>query len=307
MPQQAADTQQHGGPGPQDQPEPDWKPLADDELRSYHANGYLHLRGLFDAEEVARGREVLRTAQEQNTPTISHHESFTDRTHTLRVRNAIAHHPELAEFLDHPGLIGPLTSVLGMSVHVLGTEIFIRGTHDEPLESWHTDGGEYLQQVRLADTSLNLQVKAQIFLSDTSEDLTGNFLLIPGSHRRMPRKTTPNCYIEELNTPFERGEMPSDAVTVHAAPGDILLFPYSLWHAVAKNTRRPRETFIFRYGHLWHRPHDYLQQPPEVLERMSPRLRRMFGDFGDDVHPTDYYKPPAQRSVMAGGARAEKR
>ncbi|MET7685086.1 phytanoyl-CoA dioxygenase family protein [Streptomyces sp. NPDC005423] len=302
MHQQAADAQR--AEGTEETPVPDWKPLSDDELRSYRANGYLHLRGLFDAGAVERGREILRTAQERATPTIEHHESFTDRAHTLRVRDAIAHHPELAEFLDHPGLIGPLASVLGMSVQVLGTEIFIRGLHEEPLESWHTDGGEYLQRVRLSGASSDLQVKAQVFLSDTSEDDSGNFLMIPGSHHRMPRKTVPNCYIEELNGPFERGELPSDAVTVRAAPGDVLLFPYSLWHAVARNTRQPRQTFIFRYGQLWHRPHDYLQQPPEVLARMSPRLRRMFGDFGDDPHPTDFYKPPAQQRVMAQGASA---
>lgn len=51
----------------------------------------------------------------------------------------------------------------------------------------------------------------------------------------------------------------------------------------------------------WHRPHDHFQQPAEVLDRMSPRLRRMFGDFGDEAHPTDYYKPVDQGDVMAVG------
>ncbi|MGW6741568.1 phytanoyl-CoA dioxygenase family protein [Streptomyces sp. NPDC055025] len=303
MQQQNIQVEDHAG----NVSEGDVTPLSDADLRTYRRDGYLHLRGLFDPEEVARGRQLVKDAREGNTPTITAHESFTDRSHTVRVRDAIAHHPGLGEFLDHPGLIGPLTSVLGPSVQVLGTEIFIRGMHDTPLESWHTDGGEYLQRIRLDEGSISLQVKAQVFLSDTSESESGNFLLIPGSHRLMPRKTVPNCYIEELNEPFERGELPSDAVTVHAAPGDVLLFPYSLWHAVAKNTRRPRETFIFRFGHLWHRPHDYLQQPSEVLATMSPRLRRMFGDFGDDPHPTDFYKPPRQRQVMTLGTAEDRR
>ncbi|MET7900678.1 phytanoyl-CoA dioxygenase family protein [Streptomyces sp. NPDC005355] len=285
----------------------DWVPLSDADRYSYQKNGYLLLRGLFDSAAVRRGRELVRAAHEGSTPSIAAHESFTDRPHTVRVRDAIAHHPGLAEFLDHPGLIGPLVSVLGLSVQVLGTEIFVRAQHDAPLESWHTDGGEHLQRIRLAAESASLQVKAQVFLSDASEDDCGNFLLIPGSHRRMPKKTIPTCYIEELNEPFERGELPDDAVTVHAAPGDVLLFPYSLWHAVARNTRRPRETFIFRYGQLWHRPHDYLQQPPEVLANMSPRLRRMFGDFGADPHPTEFYKPNDQRRVMAGEVEAGRR
>lgn len=284
-------------------PDPDWKPLSDADLERYRRDGYLHLRAAFDPAEVRRGQRLVQDAYEARTPTITTHVSFTDRSHTVRVRDAVAHHPRLAEFLDHPALIGPLVSVLGPSVQILGTEIFIRSTHDAPLESWHTDGGEYLQRVRLTEASLSLQVKAQVFLSDTSDgDDCGNFLLIPGSHRRLPETTIPTCYIDELNEPFERGVMPRDMVTVRAEPGDVLIFPYSLWHAVARNVRRPRRTLIFRYGHLWHRPHDYLTQPPEVLEGMSPRLRRMFGDFGDDPHPTDYYKPNHQLSVMAGGS-----
>lgn len=91
------------------------------------------------------------------------------------------------------------------------------------------------------------------------------------------------CYMEELDEPLRRGVLPPDAIEVKAEPGDVLLFPDSLWHAVAPNTKRVRKTFIFRYGHLWHRPHGDLTQPAEVLDRMSPRLRRMLGDFGD--HP----------------------
>lgn len=283
-------------------PDRDWTPLSESDLEFYRTNGYLHLRGLFDASYVQHGRDLVRKAQETGTPTIASHGSFTDRSHTVRVRNAIAHHPELGDFLDHPGLIGALISVLGLSVQVLGTEIFIRALHETPLEHWHTDGGEYLQRVRVEKESNSLQVKAQVFLSDATEDECGNFLLIPGSHLRMPETTIPTCYIDELNEPFDRGVMPEGGMMVRAAPGDVLLFPYSLWHAVTKNTRRPRETFIFRYGQLWHRPHDYLVQPPEVLDHMSGRLRRMFGDFGDDPHPTDYYKPANQDEVMAFGA-----
>lgn len=276
----------------------DLRLLEPDELAAFHEKGFVHLRGVFDEAAVARGQQIISDALEQETPTISAHGSFTDRSHTRRIRDAIAHHAGLAEFLDHPDLIGPLVSVLGGSVQVLGTEIFVRGLSDTALESWHTDGGEYLQRIRLARGSQSLQVKAQVFLSDVSTTESGNFLLIPGSHELVPSETIPTCYIDELNEPFARGVMPPGAVTILAAPGDVLLFPYSLWHAVAPNTTRPRRTFIFRYGQLWHRPHDYLHQPPAVLDRMSPRLRRMFGDFGPTVHPTDYYKPGDQAAIM---------
>ncbi|MET8101552.1 hypothetical protein ABZV29_34670 [Streptomyces sp. NPDC005236] len=87
----------------------------------------------------------------------------------------------------------------------------------------------------------------------------------------------------------------------HAGFADRTHTVPSLWHVVVPNKIQERKTLILRYGHLWHRPHDYVQQPAEVLERMSPRLRRMSGDFGDNVHPTDYCKSVDQGDVMAVG------
>jgi ectoine hydroxylase-related dioxygenase (phytanoyl-CoA dioxygenase family) len=279
----------------------DWQPLTEEQIEHYERHGYLHLRGAFDPDEVARGLAVIDDVVSRGAATIENHASFTDRSHTIRVRDAVARTTGLDYFLDHPALIGPLCTLLNNSVQILGTEIFVRSLQAEALEYWHTDGGEYLQRVQLAPGSTSLQVKAQIFLTDVTESDSGNFLLIPGSHRKVPTDTNALCYMEDLDEPLRRGVLPDDAVEVKAAAGDMLIFPYSLWHAVAPNRTRERKTFILRYGHLWHRPHDYLTQPAEILERMSPRLRRMFGDFGPHVHPTDYYKPLDQGDVMAQG------
>ncbi|MFF7591306.1 phytanoyl-CoA dioxygenase family protein [Kitasatospora purpeofusca] len=281
--------------------ERDWTPLTDEQFESYEQNGYLHLKGLFSPEEVERGLAVIDEVVADGARTIENHASFTDRAHTVRVRDAVARTAGMDYFLDHPKLVGPLMSLLAGSVQLLGTEIFVRSLQDEALEYWHTDGGEYLQQLRLVHGSPSLQIKAQVFFTDTTKSDSGNFLLVPGSHRKVPTDRTALCYIEELDEPLRQGVLPDDALEVKAAPGDVLIFPYSLWHAVAPNKVQERKTFILRYGHLWHRPHDYLQQPAEVLDRMSPRLRRMFGDFGDQVHPTDYYKPVDQGDVMAVG------
>ncbi|WAU78288.1 phytanoyl-CoA dioxygenase family protein (plasmid) [Streptomyces sp. Qhu-G9] len=280
----------------------DWSPLSDEERKLYEEQGYLHLKGLFTADEVDRGLKVVDEALAADNTHVSEHASFADYDHTVRVRDAVSFLPGLDYFLDHPKLIGPLMSLLNNSVQVLGTEVFVRSLADHALEYWHTDGGEYMQGIQLTPGSPSLQVKAQIFLTDVTEPNCGNFLLIPGSHLRVPAEQNALCYMEDLDEPLRRGVLPDDAIEVKAAPGDVLLFPYSLWHAVAPNTQRVRKTFIFRYGNLWHRPHDYLTQPAPVLERMSPRLRRMFGDFGERPHPSDFYKPVGQGDVMAGEA-----
>ena len=181
----------------------DWRPLTQAQLDSYDAEGYLHLRGVFDADEVAAGVAAVDELIAARAGTIAWHPSFTDRDHTLRVRDAISQCPRLALFLDHPGLVGPLVSLLSASVQILGTEVFVRSCQDVALEDWHTDGGAYLQRIRLAPGSQGLQLKAQVFLTDCTQPGSGNFKLIPGSHRRLPRETG-TCYLDEDSGALDR-------------------------------------------------------------------------------------------------------
>lgn len=284
--------------------ERDWRGLSDDELSQYSAQGYLHLRGVFNEAEIDFGRKIVEHAVHAMTvggeDLVPYHASYFEegkRQDLVRVRNAIAQQRALAYFLDHPRLVGPMTSLLGESLHVLGSEVFQRDIDQSPHEPWHIDGGPAMHDVNIDHSGRSLQAKAQIFLTEVSEPRSGNFLLIPGSHT-WPAPTVAD--IEKMNQQQREGGVPG-ALTVRAQPGDVLLFPYSLWHAVDCNVRAPRQSFILRFGHLWHRPHDYSAQPASVLDDLSPRLRRMFGDFGAQAHPMDHYKPTDQSAVMARG------
>ncbi len=281
----------------------DWSPLTDDQLAEYAEQGYLHLRGVFSPAEVRRGLETVDEVIAANPLTLTHHQSFYLNDQTFRVRNAVTVTAGLDEFLDHPALVGPMMSLLAGNVQILSTEVLVRYLQDEALEPWHTDGGQYLQRLRLSPDSTCLQVKAQVFLTDVTRADSGNFLLVPGSHLQVPESRDYMCNIEELNEPLRRGVVPDHALIVKAEPGDVLLFPYSLWHGVMANKTHDRKTFIFRYGQLWHRPYDYAVQPEELLRRMSPRLRRMFGDFmgASAPHPSDFYKPLGLDEAMAFG------
>jgi phytanoyl-CoA hydroxylase len=141
----------------------------------------------------------------------------------------------------------------------------------------------------------------QFFLTDLSQEDSGNFVIVPGSHRRQVSETLPGCFIPEANRYLDEGTLPPGAKQVLAEPGDSVVFHHSLWHAVAPNrSGRERKSIIFRYGHLWHRPFDFDTVSSDILKQLSPRQRRLLGDIGPDPGPKDYYKPAGQLELMDG-------
>jgi ectoine hydroxylase-related dioxygenase (phytanoyl-CoA dioxygenase family) len=201
----------------------------------------------------------------------------------FKIIQAVSETDALDPLTDHPAVFPILLALLGPWLQILGSEIFVRtpGEGDEPLVTWHTDGGPTLGSFLPRRGNPVLQMKAQFFLTDLSESGSGNFMLVPGSHRTI----LPPDRIESR-------EMPDGAIQLHARAGDVLLFPWSLWHAVAPNhSGRIRKSITFRYGQLWSRPYDYEHLAADVLARMTPRRRRLFGDLGPNADPVSYFYP----------------
>jgi ectoine hydroxylase-related dioxygenase (phytanoyl-CoA dioxygenase family) len=207
----------------------------------------------------------------------------------FKVTQAISETEALDPLTDHPAVFPILLALLGPWLQILGSEIFVRtpGAGEEPLVSWHTDGGPTLGEFLPRRGNPVLQMKVQYFLTDLSEPDSGNFMLVPGSHRT----TLPPERVESKETP--RGAIP-----LRARAGDVLLFPWSLWHAVGPNrSGRIRKSVTFRYGQMWSRPYDYERLPEHVLARMTPRRRRLFGDLGANADPVTYFYPDEAEHV----------
>lgn len=203
---------------------------------------------------------------------------------------AIERTDALDPLTDHQQTFGTILSLMGPYLQIMGTQIYVRHPDEEALMGFHTDAGPSLQRIHPHADSLPLQFKIQFFLTDLSEPNSANFMCVPGSHR----KTFPEDRIH-------KGKYPEGAIQVLAEAGDAVIFPWALWHAVGPNrTDRIRKSVTFRYGQMWCRPYDYDTLPSQVLERMTPRRRRLFGDMGEGFHPTDYYKPKDQIEIICG-------
>ena len=84
--------------------------------------------------------------------------------------------------------------------------------------------------------------------------------------------------------------------------GDVVIFPHSLWHGAAPNrTRRARKTLIYCYNQMCLRPYDFEKATPELLERCTPRQRRLLGDLGREYLPGAYFVPPPDHVEVISG------
>ena len=261
--------------------------------RQWDQRGYLLLEQALEPAEVASLLAAVEAvlASKRDGDFVSQGSAAA-----FKIVQAVSECSAVDALTDHPRVFPLLLALLGPFLQVLGSEIFVRtaGDGSEPLVAWHTDGGPTLGRFLPRRGNDVLQMKAQFFLTDMEEPDSGNFMLVPGSQR--------------VALPPERvdsKETPRGAIQLLARAGDALLFPWSLWHAVAPNhSGRTRKSITLRYGQLWSRPYDYTRLPDAVLARLTPRRRRLFGDHGPDADPVSYFYPDEEEQIglMTSGA-----
>jgi hypothetical protein len=273
------------------------------EERAFRKDGYLVLRAVLSASKVASLlAEVQRVVAEANRlGTLVREDHYVFHENSYRIVRILRLTSAFDELIDHRGYFGKLVSLIGPHIQVMGTEIFVRGEAHDPITNFHTDLGQGLQQILPDDENAFLQIKAQIFLTDVSDPDSANFVLVPGSHRNRVTDTNELCMVNEVNREVESGKrLPDRAVQVLAKAGDVLLFPHTLWHAVAPNrSGRTRYSIVFRYGQLALRPHERFDPVLTDNSRsLTARQRRLLCDFEmDNPGP---YRPVNQDEIIYG-------
>jgi hypothetical protein len=264
--------------------------------RVFRSDGYLLLRSAIagsDANILLAEVERLVSAAVETDSVFRepyYHKNSFKLVRPLRLTTAFD------DLIDHPSYFDTLIALMGTHIQVMGAELFIRGSSSHAITALHTDLGPGLQQILPDDENAFLQIKMQLFLTDLSTPNSGNFVLVPRSHRRRVTQSDRLGYVTEPTT--GPNVSPTEPIQVLAEPGDVLLFPHSLWHGVAANrTRRTRYSISFRYGQTALRPLErfdpVLVDPQRTLSR---RQRRLLGDFAmGDESP---YRPSDQDEVM---------
>jgi hypothetical protein len=170
------------------------------------------------------------------------------------------------------------------------SEVIVRPPNPKDKGYLHTDGGQAMRQIRVSDGSLPLQIKIHYFLTDLDALDRGNFTVVPGSHNR----PFPEEGVEEV--PY----LP-EVVQLCVKSGDAAMFPHALWHGVVSNkSDKPRKTLIYCYSHQCFRAFDYVKASAGLLERCTPRQRRLIGDIGEWKSGSYFYSPGDQVQLIEG-------
>ena len=276
--------------------------LSDAERRQWTTDGYLHLEGAFDADEVNFYSERIDEVRKKPgwepmsgmlprghygwvEQTVDQDlEGFMDR------RDVLPYHQCFIDLIDRPGIFDMIVDIMGPNILFSMSQAIVRPSTRNFPGYTHTDGGEALRDIRVTESSPPLAMKALYLLSDVTEEDAGAFTLYPGSHYRP--------FPADRDPPLDPHSI--GCVQMMGKAGDCFLFPHALWHGPAPNySGKARKTLLYNYCQLFLRMYDFGGTPEHLLDRCTPRQRRLLGDLGHDWRPGDFfYVPQDQRDVI---------
>ena len=281
--------------------EPTLRKLGQQQRHKWASDGFLHLEGVFDADEVARLSDELDRIRalpgyEPSDLPRGHYgwlphaadldvHGFMDRRHLLGYGDSFI------ELIDRSPVFDLIVDLMGPYVLMSMSQAIVRASTRNFPGYTHTDGGEAMRAIRVTETSRPLAVKAMYLLSDVEGSDAGNFTVFPGSHLRPFPATAAHW-----PTPHDPG-----AAQLTGRAGDCYLFSHALWHGPAPNyCGKARKAILYNYCQLFLRCYDYLDSP-EVLHRCTPRQRRLLGDLGYEFRPGSFFYAPADQVAIITG------
>ncbi len=277
----------------------DVRVLTEEQKHQWKKDGYLILKGVLSAEDIKQLTAVVDQIDEEHQRQLSSEgarsgvgaEPYTG----LNRLNIIEENDLFVGLMDHPVTFPVVLELLGPFIQLSMSQAMVRLPNPGAKgfsHALHPDGGQAMQRIRVEESSLPLQIKIQYFLTALTAPDHGNFTIVPGSHHR----PFPTTQLGNAESPHN-----AEALQLCVEAGDAAIFPHALWHGAASNrSNYPRKTLIYCYSHHCFRAYDYKQPSPEVLERCTPRQRRLLGDVGEWQPGSYFYSPADQEEVMIG-------
>lgn len=275
--------------------------LTPSQREQFNSDGYLHIEGAFDAteaqhysDEIDRIRAVPGYEPFPDPELPIGHYKWMDQTPDQDLggfmdrRELLTYGQSFIDLVDRAPVFDYIVDLMGPNILLSMTQAIVR----PPTESFpgytHTDGGESLRMIRVAEDGPPIAMKAMYLLTDVTEEDAGNLTVFPGSHKRQIPFSG-----DRVMTPYSPG-----AAQLLGKAGDVYLFSHSLWHGPAKNlSGQSRKVLLYNYCQLWVRCYDY-NEVPNIAQRCTPRQRRLLGDLGYDFMPGSYFYVPKDQAAV---------
>ena len=182
--------------------------MTDAEL--YRENGYLHVRGVFSADEV----EEMRAAIERILTGVAGTEDDENHTWSAVQQEAVLkafhdvqyHDAAFTRAVAHPRLVSVLTQLIGPNVQLHHTKMLVKPPEQGAPFPMHQDY-PYFPHER------HTVVAASVHLDDADEE-NGCLRVVAGSHKQGPLEAQGPSHT--VDVPLEEG------TPVPAAAGDVL-------------------------------------------------------------------------------------
>ncbi|WP_274362934.1 phytanoyl-CoA dioxygenase family protein [Paenibacillus thermotolerans] len=240
---------------------PRLEPLSEEQVKFFHENGYLLLKGSCSPDLIdAFNAHVYTIRSEVTLPEWAAVKRDEDRF-TLRLFNPHKHDGFALQMMKLPIVRGALAQLMGREAAGVQSMYFYK----EPGSAGQAPHQDYYY---IKDDPMTM-IAAWIAMEELVDEENGCLFVIPRSHKLglLPHGAVKNLLEHEAWTHETEGIDLSQEVPVVMEKGDILFFHELLIHSSRKNRSRDR----WRRSYVCH----YIRHDSQVLHREDLRQKFM--------------------------------
>lgn len=225
--------------------------LTQEQITSYHADGYIGVNGVFTASEVHELQRVTDEFLEQsrqfteNTDVFDLEPGHTPESPKLRrLKNPIEQHVVYQHALRHPTVVAILQQLLGEDVYAHGNKLNMKSAGYGSAVEWHQD---WAFHPHTNDDLLTVGIAIDDMLLEN-----GPLMVVPGSHKGPIYDHHQDGHF--VGAISEGLPQLDTAVPIELQAGGISLHHARALHASTPNvSARPRRLLLFQYyaGDAW--------------------------------------------------------
>ncbi len=272
-------------------------PLQDETVKQYERDGYVVVRGMFDAEEI----ELLRRAAKEDRELDQHSFGKGDGEGGT-VRLSLWNHPGdslYGMFARCESIVNSAEKILGGEVYHYHSKMIMKDARVGGAWTWHQDYGYWYQNGVLFP-----MLTSAFIAVDRATKENGCMQVLKGSHHlgRIDHVLSGDQAGADVERVRE-AEKVLDLVYVEMEPGDVLFFHANLLHRSDQNrSDHPRWSMICCYNSAKNNPYKEHHHPRYTpLSKVPDRAIREAGmrRFSDSATKVSWLNEAEDRSAAS--------